>query len=68
MEKKKKINPWVAKPNQYVMCPVPGCQHFGNIITKAHCRIAHKLTRDEVKETYGVPSEVKMKMGRNKGE
>ena len=52
---KSNLHPWYASPNQYLQCPVEGCVHVGVIITKAHLRVAHSKTRDEVAESYGVP-------------
>lgn len=39
----------------WIMCPVPDCWHKGNIITKAHCRMAHGMEREVVKSKYGMP-------------
>ena len=45
-----------------VKCPVEGCSHTTvNLITKAHLRIEHGLTREEVAAKYGYPEIVKMK-------
>lgn len=44
-----------AISNEKVKCPVPGCLHTGDVITKVHCRDAHGLERGEVKELYGTP-------------
>ncbi len=39
-----------------VKCPVEGCLHTStNVITKAHLRIEHGMTREEVAEKYGYP-------------
>lgn len=38
-----------------VICPVDGCGHAGNYISKVHCRFAHNMTRDEVQKKYGYP-------------
>ncbi|MFW7187315.1 hypothetical protein [Lysinibacillus sp. BNK-21] len=50
---------WSAKQGGgYIKCPVKDCNHIGNVITEAHCRIAHGMTRQEVKEKYGLPQNV----------
>jgi len=46
---------WNAKHGEYVKCPVEGCKHFGIVITKAHCRIEHQMSREEVRKKYGFP-------------
>lgn len=39
-----------------IRCPVKGCRHTTtNVITKAHLRIEHGMTREEVAEKYGYP-------------
>ncbi|MER1998405.1 MAG: hypothetical protein ABS882_01415 [Lysinibacillus sp.] len=38
-----------------VSCPVEGCNHTGQVITIAHLRIQHGMTREEVAEKYGYP-------------
>lgn len=54
--KGEKVSPnWTAGPSELLRCPVEGCTHTGEIITKAHCRMAHNMTRDEVKKQYGMP-------------
>jgi len=49
---------WSSKGDELVKCPVDGCDHVGIIITKAHCRLEHNMTRDEVKKKYGFPKRV----------
>lgn len=45
-----------------VRCPVEGCSHTTvNLITKAHLRIEHGMTREEVAAKYGYPEIVKVK-------
>ena len=46
---------WHARHNNKLMCSVPGCNHVGEIITKVHLREVHGLTREQVKEMYGMP-------------
>lgn len=59
--KSKRSNSWSARGvGIMVRCPVPGCEHTGNIITKAHCRLVHNMERDEVKKKYGMPYNVKV--------
>lgn len=43
-------------------CPIPGCAHTGNIITKVHCRNEHGMERDEVGEKYGMPFKIDLDM------
>ena len=45
---------WNARHNNILQCPVPGCNHVGEIITKAHLK-THGLTREECKALYGMP-------------
>ncbi len=49
---------WSAKQGGYIKCPVDGCNHTGIIITAAHCRMAHNMTRAEVQKEYGIPKGV----------
>lgn len=49
---------WSSKGDELVRCPVVGCDHVGIIITKAHCKLEHKMTRDEIKKKYGFPERV----------
>lgn len=51
---------WNSMGDELVKCPVDGCHHIGQIITKAHCRIEHGMTRDEVRKKYGFPKRVIM--------
>ena len=46
---------WSAKQGEYVKCPVKSGNHIGIVITKAHCRIEHGMTREEVRQKYGFP-------------
>ena len=56
-------NSWSASNSNRLRCPVPGCTHKAEIITKAHCRIEHDMERDEVKKKYGMPIIVEAKAG-----
>ncbi len=49
---------WNAKHGGYLKCPVKECNHIGIVITKAHCRIVHGMTREEVNKQYGLPKGV----------
>ncbi|MFF2794959.1 hypothetical protein [Lysinibacillus xylanilyticus] len=49
---------WSAKHGGYIKCPVEGCNHVGIIITAAHCRLEHGITREEVRKKYGLPANV----------
>lgn len=49
---------WNSKHDSYIKCPVKGCNHVGIIITKAHCRLEHGMTREEVHKKYGPPETV----------
>lgn len=46
---------WSLGGKEKVMCAVPGCGHVGDGITKAHCKVAHNISRDEVTELHGMP-------------
>lgn len=65
---KERSESWFSKQNQYVMCPVYGCHHIGNITTKAHCKVAHQKSRDDIQKDYGMPFIIKMKEGKNHSE
>lgn len=52
---------WFAGTNKGLRCSVPGCEHIGEVITKAHCRIAHNMERTEVAKQYGMPVVVESK-------
>jgi len=52
---------WFAGTNAALKCPVEGCKHVGEVITKAHCRIAHNMERNEVSKKYGMPTIVESK-------
>lgn len=55
---------WNSSSNdKFVVCPVPECKHYAWIITKAHCRIAHGMEREEIAKRYGLPKEIKMRRG-----
>ncbi|MET4560783.1 hypothetical protein ABIA69_001927 [Lysinibacillus parviboronicapiens] len=64
---------WNSIGDELVKCPVDGCDHIGHIITKVHCRMAHNMTRGEVRKKYGMPTrlitkslrQVKMEGARN---
>lgn len=49
---------WSAEQGGFIKCPVPDCAHVGIVITKAHCRIAHGMTQEEVQTKYGLPKRV----------
>ncbi|AHN22716.1 hypothetical protein [Lysinibacillus varians] len=51
---------WSSKGNELLRCPVEGCNHIGQVITKVHCRSEHDMTKDEVKEKFGYPKRVIM--------
>ncbi|UPW82744.1 MucR family transcriptional regulator [Lysinibacillus sp. Ag94] len=51
-------NYWSSKNGGYIKCPVEGCNHIGIIVTAAHCRLEHGMTREEVREKYGLPQTV----------
>lgn len=55
---KKPNNPWYSVDGKLVVCPVPGCEHRATIITKSHCRLEHKMEREEIEETYGMPEQI----------
>jgi hypothetical protein len=42
-----------------VKCPFPGCTHVGDLITNAHCKMKHGMTKKEVFEKHGDPIPVK---------
>lgn len=46
---------WFSGTNRGLRCPVEGCEHVGEVITKAHCRIVHGMEREEVNKKYGMP-------------
>lgn len=49
---------WESLGNEYVQCPVEGCNHIGKIITKAHCKTQHGASREELEGAYGLPYRV----------
>lgn len=52
---------WSSKSSEsMVVCPVPGCNHKGQIITKVHCRMAHGMEREEIEKLYGLPQEKRL--------
>lgn len=55
---KLKLDPFYGKQNNSVRCPVPDCGHIGLMITKARCRIAHGMERDEIAKLYGYPKQI----------
>ena len=61
MKTSNKSESWYANTNKGVRCPVPGCTHAGEGITKVHCRNVHGMEREEVKELYGMPEIVESK-------
>lgn len=64
LQKDIRSNLWSSDGGTLIRCPVEGCAHTGDIITKAHLRMAHGLTREEVKKQYGMPYKVKYREGR----
>ena len=40
---------------QILECPVPGCDHTGDVLTNHHCVSAHSMTRSEVLAEFGNP-------------
>lgn len=49
---------WGSKSfENVVVCPVPGCDHQGGVITKVHCRTVHGMEREEIAKLYGLPQE-----------
>ncbi|MGR6906175.1 hypothetical protein [Lysinibacillus sp. BSL11] len=53
---------WSAKQGGgYIKCPVKNCNHIGNIITEAHCRMEHGMTREEIRKEYGLPHNVSIR-------
>ena len=52
---------WFAGAHGQLKCPVPGCNHVAEVITKAHCRIVHGMEREDVKKAYGMPTIVERK-------
>ena len=59
----KKVSTTFYSPGfgKQVKCPVDGCQHAGDGITKAHLRIAHGMTREEVVKRFGYPTIIETK-------
>ena len=56
-----KSQDWSAPPNSLVECPVDGCKHQGELITKYHLRNEHGLERSEVEAIYGMPEVISIK-------
>lgn len=54
---------WSSVADEFIQCPVPDCGHLGAMITKAHCRMAHNLEREEVEKLHGKPFRVIKKKG-----
>lgn len=52
---------WYGRNGAQLKCPVTGCDHVGSIITKAHCRLAHDMDREEVGRLYGMPVKIPKK-------
>jgi len=46
---------WWGGSFEMVRCPFPECTHTGMGITKAHCRNAHSMEREQIGELYGKP-------------
>lgn len=58
---------WSARSfERVVVCPVPNCNHFGQVITKAHCRMAHGMEREEIASLYGLPQEMRVQKSLSK--
>ena len=49
-------NSWFAGTNKGLKCPVDGCNHVGQVITKVHCLLVHGMERHEVAAKYGMPT------------
>lgn len=64
LRKFNRSNGWSSDGGTLIRCPVEGCTHTGDIITKAHCRMVHGMEREEVKKKYGMPYKVKYREGR----
>ena len=60
---KERVAYWSAYANERVQCPVPGCGHIGDTITKAHCRLQHGIEREEVQQKHGKPFRIIAKTG-----
>lgn len=55
VDENKRTNSWSSVFAGAVRCPVPGCNHVGTLITKAHCRLYHHMEREEVEQLHGMP-------------
>lgn len=54
--KLERSNSWYSLGSvSYLKCPFPDCNHIAEVMTKAHCRVAHGMEREEVKRLYGMP-------------
>lgn len=42
-------------------CSYPGCGFIGELITNAHCKINHGITRKELTRKYGEPKSLSPK-------
>lgn len=61
-QQKNRSDSWYSYgAGKVLKCPVPGCDHVGGVITKAHCRMHHGMERDEVKKKYGMPMKVEFR-------
>jgi hypothetical protein len=60
---KRRVENWSAMANERARCPVEGCIHVGDIITKAHLRLEHGMTREQVEKQCGRPYRVIAKTG-----
>ena len=60
---RRRVENWSAMANERARCPVDECIHVGDVITKAHLRMAHGMTRDQVEKQYGRPYRVIAKTG-----
>lgn len=56
-EKRYSVNEgaWYGDGLNPIRCPHPECAHIGNIITKAHCKMYHDMSREDVGRLYGPP-------------
>lgn len=45
------------------MCPVPGCHHMAEILTRVHFRQEHNMERADALKKYGEPKRLEKKSG-----
>lgn len=44
---------------RHVKCPVPDCNHSGELLTNNHCEAAHGMTRKDLVREYGEANVIK---------